>query len=130
MDKTPQLWTTCNVHVLSPSRVLRVESVRRTGMRPDDAFAVFRLLDHANDLMAHAGEVCDWAALDVVAAWVLAGDVAAGSASVPVELPSSVEGCLDAAVQRVLEWDTGTLAPSARALVDVLLAVDLGVGGA
>ena len=40
-----------------------------------------------------------------------------------VELPSSVEGCLDAAVQRVLEWDTGTLPPSARALVDVLLAV-------
>lgn len=99
-------------------------------MRPDDAFVVFRLLDHANDLMAHAGAVCDWAALDVVAAWVLAGDVAAGSASVAVELPSSVEGCLDAAVQRVMEWDTGELAPSARALVDVLLAVDLGAGGA
>jgi hypothetical protein len=94
-------------------------------MSVDGFYEVFVLLDHASDLMVRDESISGAAALDIAAGHAIASDLAAGVAESPVELPSSVAGCLEQAERVVMRWEPAELSTEALVLVVIVLELRL-----
>ena len=94
-------------------------------MSVDGFYEVFVLLDQASDLMVRDESISGAAALDIAAGHAIASDLAAGLDETPVELSSSVVGCLEQAARRVMRWEPSELSTEALVLVTIVLELRL-----
>jgi hypothetical protein len=97
-------------------------------MKPEGSYEVFVLLDHASDLVGRDESISGTAALDIAAGHAIAADLAHGVPEAAVELPASVQGCVELAVRRVQRWDTAQLSTEGLLLVMLLLNLSLELG--
>ena len=91
----------------------------------DGFYEVFVLLDQASDLVVRDESISGSAALDIAAGHAIASELAAGLGEVPVELPSSVAGCLERAAREVMRWEPSELSTEALVLVTIVLGLRL-----